>query len=304
MKVFVTGATGFVGRAILKRLHESGHSIRILARHPQSARVQTCAKRFAAEIHRGDVTDGTSLADCLRGCDAVIHLVGIISEVGDRTYENVHTLGTQNIVAAAQAAGVKRFIHMSALGTRQNAIARYHKSKWAAEEIVRGSGLDFTIFRPSIIYGPDDMFVNMFAKMARLSPILPVMGDGQSKFQPIPVNDVATCFVGALTEPKSTGQTYDLCGLERLTFDQVLDTIFDVMGKRRWKLHLPLGIARVQATLFEFLFAKLLRKPPPLNRDQLVMLQEDNVGDPRAANELFGLRPIPFRDGIAAYLKR
>jgi len=193
---------------------------------------------------------------------------------------------------------------MSALGTKPNARARYHQSKWAAEEIVRGSDLDFTIFRPSIIYGPDDMFVNMFAKMARLSPVLPVMGDGQSKFQPVPVGDVATCFVGALTEPKSIGQTYDLCGLDRLTFDQVLDAIFAVMKIKRWKLHLPPVIARIQATLFEFLFAKLLRKPPPLNRDQLIMLQEDNVGDPRAANELFGLKPIPFREGIAAYLRK
>src|SRR5207237_1119041 len=107
---------------------------------------------------------------------AVIHLVGIISKVGRNTFENVHTQGTQNIVTSAREAGIKRFVHMSALGSRANAVSRYHQSKWAAEEAVRRSGLDYTIFRPSIIYGPKDHFVNLFDKMARFSPVLPVMG--------------------------------------------------------------------------------------------------------------------------------
>jgi len=179
MKVFVTGASGFVGEEILQQLHQAGHSIRILARNPHSTQAQNLAAKYGAKLHPGNVLDAPSLKGSLTNIDAVIHLVGIISEIGSNTFENVHIGGTQNVVAAAQSAGVGRFIHMSALGTRPNAAACYHQSKWAAEQIVRNSGLDYTIFRPSIIYGPRDHFVNLFARLSRFSPILPVMGDGR-----------------------------------------------------------------------------------------------------------------------------
>lgn len=303
MKVFITGATGFVGMEVLRQLQEAGHTARILSRHPGSAKVRECASRFNAEVQAGDVTKLESLTDALQSCDAIIHLVGIISEAGANTYENVHTRGTQNIVAAAQNSGVRRFIHMSALGTRPNAVSRYHRSKWAAEEMVRGSGLDWTIFRPSIIYGPNDSFVNLFARMSRFSPVLPIMGDGKSKLQPVPVSDVAACFTGALTKPISIGQTYDLCGKDVLSFEEILDTILAVTGRKRFKIHIPLLLARMQASLLEFFFGKLLGKPPPLNRDQLIMLGEGNVGDPKPANDLFHLQPVAFKEGIAAYLR-
>jgi len=302
MKVFVTGASGFVGEEVLQRLHQAGHSVRILARHPRSDRVGAVASRHGAEVHSGDVLDGPSIVGGLRDIDAVIHLVGIISEVGRNTFENVHALGTQNMVAAARQAGVRRFVQMSALGTRPQAASRYHQSKWAAEETVRGSGLDYTIFRPSIIYGPKDHFVNLFAKLSRFSPVLPVLGSGQSKLQPITVGDVATCFARALQEPRAIGQTYDLCGRDVLTFVNILDEILQVTRRRRWKLRLPMALARTQAAVLEFIFPRLLGKAPPLNRDQLIMLNEDNVGDPKPANDLFGLNPIPFRDGITRYL--
>lgn len=303
MKVFVTGATGFVGREILRQLHAAGYSVRVLARNRRSLRVHEAEADQLIEVHPGDVLHAPSMAGAMTGCDAVIHLVGIISEVGENTFENVHTCGTQNVVAAARQAGVKRLLHMSALGTRANALSRYHQSKWSAEEIVRGSRINFTIFRPSIIYGPDDQFVNLFARMSRFLPVVPVMGSGQSKFRPVPVADVATCFVKALTEPKSDGQTFDLCGSEVLTLEEILDQILSVTGRMRLKLHMPMKVARYQAAMLEFIFARLLGKPPPFNRDQLVMLQEDNIGNPQPANELFGLKPILFRDGIERYLK-
>jgi uncharacterized protein YbjT (DUF2867 family) len=129
------------------------------------------------------------------------------------------------------------------------------------------------------------------------------MGDGRSKMQPVPVADVAACFVRALTEPRSIGQTYDLCGLDVLSFEQILDAILQVIGRKRWKLHLPMSLARFQATLLEFIFP-LFGKAPPLNRDQLLMLREDNVGDPKPAIGLFKLQPIPFKAGITSYLTR
>lgn len=303
MKVLVTGGTGFVGSEVVRRLRDAGHAARLLVRDPVSPRVRELVPHFTTELLTGDVLDAPSLGQALAGCDAVIHLVGIIGEVGRSTFENIHTRGTENVVGAAKLAGVRRLVHMSALGTRPGARSRYHQSKWAAEEVVRQSGLDWTIFRPSLIYGPGDQFVNLFARMARFSPVLPVMGSGRTKFQPITVGDVAACFVKALTEPRAIGQTYELCGLETFTLLELLREILVVTGSHRWIVRLPLGVARLQAALLEFVFPRLLGQAPPLNRDQLIMLEEDNVGDPRPAMELFGFRPVPFAEGIAKYLK-
>jgi uncharacterized protein YbjT (DUF2867 family) len=304
MKVFVTGATGFVGRQILGELCSEGHSVRILVRQPYSPCVRELVHLYNAEIHSGDVLEPSSFQGSLAAVDAVVHLVGIISEVGTNTFENVHIGGTQNIVAAAQKSRVSRFLHMSALGARPEANSRYHQSKWAGEEIVRRSGLSYTIFRPSIIYGPEDKFVNTFVELSRFSPLLPVLGRGTGQLQPIAVQSVATAFVKSLIEPESAAQTYDLCGLERLTFNQVLEEILVVTGRSRFKLHLPFWIAWQVAKIIEYLFPRFLRLAPPFNRDQLVMLQEDNVGDPEPAKRLFGLEQISFRAGISRYLQR
>jgi NADH dehydrogenase len=138
--------------------------------------------------------------------------------------------------------------------------------------------------------------------MARFSPVLPIMGDGQAKMQPVAVVDVAACFVACLLEPKSIGQTYDLCGPEALSFNEIIDAILQTTGRRRWKLHLPMSLARMQAAVLEFIFP-LFGKAPPLSRDQLLMLEEDNVGNPPSAEQLFRGRATSFRDGIASYLE-
>jgi uncharacterized protein YbjT (DUF2867 family) len=304
MKVLVTGATGFVGREIIRQLHQAGQGIRILVRSRTAPRVEEAVSRYGAEVYPGDVLAAASLDVALSGVDAVIHLVGIISEVGESTFENVHTRGTRNMVVAALKAGVRRFIHMSALGTRPNAASRYHQTKWAAEELVRRGGLDFTIFRPSLIYGPEDQFVNLFARIIRLSPSVPLMGSPRARFQPISVEAVAAAFVRSLGEPRAARQTYDLCSPEALTLSEIIDRILEVLHRRRWKLQVPYALARCQAASLEFVFRRLLGKASPLNRDQLIMLQEDNVGDPQPANELFGLNPIPVREGLAKSLGR
>jgi NADH dehydrogenase len=301
-RVLLTGGTGFVGLEVARALSAAGYTFRVLARNPKSPAAQTAAGLGGAALCEGDVTDARSLPRAMDGVQTVIHLVGIIREARQITFELLHTKATRNVVEAARQAGVRRFIHMSALGTRANAVSRYHQTKWAAEEAVRGSGLDFTIFRPSLIYGPGDQFVNLFARMARISPVLPVMGSGRARFQPVAVETVAAAFVRALAEPKAIGRTFDLCGPDALTLPQILDEILAASGRRRWTLRIPLPLACVQATLLEFLYGKILGKPPPLNRDQLVMLEEETVGDRKPAVELFGLEEIAFGAGIRAYV--
>lgn len=302
MRVLVTGGTGFVGREILRELRDAGHGTFLLARKPDSPAARAIAREFSATIRAGDILNPDSLANACHDIDAVINLVGIISEIGKQTFENVHTRGTRHIVAAAQSGGVKRFIQMSALGARANAVARYHQTKWAAEEIVRGSGLDWTIFRPSIIYGAGDGFVNLFARLSRFSPVVPLIGGGRMKFQPIAFENVAKAFVKSLNEPRAIGQTFALCGQEVLTLAEIVDAILAATGRRRIKLTLPFGVARVQAAMLEFVCGRLLGQTPPLNRDQLLMLQEDNVGDCARTAEVFELRQIRFSEGIASYL--
>jgi NADH dehydrogenase len=302
VKVFITGATGFVGQEVLRHLVAAHHSIRILARNDTSLLARNLQSRYHLEVHRGDVTQPATLSGALVGVEAVLHLVGIISEARESTFEHVHVHGTQNMLTAARESGVRRFIQMSALGTRPNAASRYHQTKWAAEEEVRQSGLDYTIFRPSLIFGAEDHFVNQFAGFSRYSPVLPVMGKGQARFQPVAVQVVGSAFAKSLNLPAAVGQTFDLCGPETLTFEEMLNQILGTLGRKRAKVRLSLGLARIQAALLEWVFPKLLNRAPPLNRDQLLMLQEDNVGNGAPADDLFGLEQTRFREGIAAYL--
>jgi uncharacterized protein YbjT (DUF2867 family) len=304
MKVLVTGATGFVGQEVARQLQQAGHGVRILARDPDAPSVQAIRSLDGMEVHRGEILDSATLSGAARGVEAVVHLVGIISEVGQNTFGNVHTRGTQKIVTAAQQAGVRRFVHMSALGTRPGAASRYHQTKWSAEEIVRQSGLDFTIFRPSLIFGPRDAFVNLFARIIDLSPVVPLLGSPDVRFQPVSVEVVADAFVRSLREPMSFGQTYDLCGPQALTLSEMVDCIQRVLHRRRWKLRVPSWLSQSQAALLEFIYPRMLGRAPPLNRDQLVMLRENNPGDPRPANTLLGLRAVALEEGISSYLRK
>lgn len=227
----------------------------------------------------------------------LIHLVGIIAECGpSRSFERVHVELTASVLAAAKLAGVRRWIHMSALGTRSQARSRYHQTKWAAEELVRGSGLDWTIFRPSLIYGARDGFTRLFARLSGWSPVLPVMGTGRAQLQPIAVGQVARAFSQAVAIPDSTREVFDLCGAERLSFVEVLRAILKAHGRRRGLVRIPMPLARLQAGFLEWFFPRILRRPPPLNRDQLLMLEEDNTGDGGPADRLFGLEHRPFAD--------
>lgn len=255
------------------------------------------------EIVAGNILEPENLQKAMTCCDSVIHLVGIISEARRQTFERVHITGTQNVIAAARGAGVNRLIHMSALGTRPGAASRYHQSKWAAEELVRHCGIPWTIFRPSLIFGRHDAFVNLYAKLLRRSPVVPLMGNASAQFQPIAVTNVATAFAKSLTNPETIGHTYDLAGPERFTLRQMVKCISKVTSHHGILWQVPNGLARFQAGLLEFLFGKVVGKAPPLNRDQLLMLQENNTGDPSPAIGTFGLQLIPFEQGIRQYVR-
>ncbi|MBL9174200.1 MAG: complex I NDUFA9 subunit family protein [Verrucomicrobiales bacterium] len=295
MLILVTGGSGFVGREVVGQLQAAGHRLRVLARH-------TSGSQDGVERIRCSVLEPASVVAAVSGVDAVVHLVGIISEVGDQTFERVHVGGTEAVVSAARAAGVRRYVHMSALGTRPGARSRYHRTKWDAEELVRRSGLDWTILRPSLIYGPGDGFINLFARMSAVSPVLPVVGPGTNQMQPVAVEDVARCFCGALAHSGSLHQTLDVCGRERFSVNEILAMVLETLGRRRGRIHLPWGIAGIQARVLETVYPRLLGKAAPLNRDQILMLQEDNVGDPDPACRMFGFEPVRMREGIRRFL--
>lgn len=293
MKVFVAGGTGFVGGHLIEALRGSGHSVRALV-HRRTT--------FHSEVEQveGDVTRRETFENSVSGCDAVINLVGIIREVPARgvTFERLHVQATANMVAAAAGNGVRRYLQMSALGTRPDAVSAYHKTKWRAEELVRGSGLEWTIFRPSMIFGPQDGFINMLAAQLRLAPLMPVIGSGSYRLQPIHGDDVARCFAMALKLPETIGQTYELCGADRVTYEELLDMIAVTMGRARpFKPHLPLGVMKMAIPLLQ-------KIPPfPITMDQLQMLLEESIGGDEW-QKTFGFKPRGLQDGIAAYLSK
>lgn len=290
MQVFVTGATGYVGRAVVEALCDRGHAVVALER-PGSKRA---FQQPGVRVVSGDITDPASLRGKMDGCDAVVHLVGIIREIPNRgvTMDAIHRQGTQNVVDEARRAGIRRFLHMSALGTRQDAVSAYHRSKWAGEESVRASGLAYTIFRPSVVFGrggPGPEFVGQLANLVRQAPIAPVIGDGQSWLQPVSVGNVADGFGLALEKPETIGKTYDVAGPERLTYLQILQHIARALGKPLRRVHVPLGLMKA--------IVPVLQRLPgfPLTQDQLTMLEEGNVGDEKPFFTTFGLEPDPFR---------
>ena len=289
MRVFVTGATGYVGRPVVEALLQDGHQVVALQR-PGSKRTWAPA---GVTVVSGDVSDRPSLERGMAGCEAVVHLVAVIWQRRGATFDGVIRQGTENVVAAAQAAGVRRLLHMSALGTRKDAVSNYHKAKWAAEEAVRRSGLDWTIFQPSTVFGrggPGPNFLKQLADLVRLAPIVPVIGHGRYPLQPISLGNIAQGFARALATPASIGKTYELGGPAVLTYEQVLAALAAHYHKKLRPLHLPVG-------LFAAIVPVLQHAPGfPLNADQLTMLREGSVC--RDSDSFFrdlGLTPEPFR---------
>ncbi|WP_243372043.1 complex I NDUFA9 subunit family protein [Geotalea sp. SG265] len=293
MKIFISGGTGFVGGHVQKELLDRGHRLMLLV-HRRSDRLLP-----GIEQVEGDVTRPETFAGRVSGCDAVINLVGIIREFPSRgvTFQRLHMEGTKNMVDAAQQAGIGRYLQMSALGVREGAVSAYQRSKYQAEQYVRKSGLDFTIFRPSIIFGPKDDFINKLAGMIRNLPVVPVIGDGTYRLQPIAADDVARCFAMALEMPETIGKTFELCGPTRISYNELLDTISRVTGKANpTKIHNPLGLVKLVVPLFQNIPAF------PITMDQLLMLIEDNICD-GAWRDTFRFEPQDLEEGIRRYLQ-
>jgi NADH dehydrogenase len=297
MKVFLTGATGFVGKHMLERLLIEGHAVRAALRGlpGQNARVvaqfQHLGRKDDFQFLRSDIVSGTGLDEGMQGCDAVIHLVGIIVEKGSNTFERVHHLGTRNVVEAAKRTGVKRFVHMSALGARADGVASYQTTKWKGEEEIRHSGIPFCILRPSLIFGEGDGFVTQMMATMRSAPLFrPVPGDGMPKFRPVAIEDVATCFLRALTTDTATNQTVDLGGADELTLNEVLAEIARCAGVRKPAVHIPMPLMMAGATV-----AQKLLKNPRVTMDQLRMLQEGSTCDIEPMKRMFGINPRGFR---------
>lgn len=294
MKVFVTGGSGFVGSEIIRQLLAAGHEVRALARSRKTATAEA-----GLEFWPGDATEPETLKGALAGCEAIIHLIGIIREFPDKqiTFQRLHIDATRNILAAAQEQGIRRYLHMSSNGTRRDGVAEYHKTKWAAEELVRASGLDTTIFRPSVIFGPGDAFVNMLATIIRRTPIVPVIGDGEYQMAPVAVANVATGFVRALTQPESIGEIYHCCGPQAFTYNQILDEIARALGRHGiTRIHQPVLMMRSLSALLEGMSFF------PITNGQLTMLLEGNVCDPQPWAQTFAIELTPFGEGIRQYL--
>ncbi len=247
------------------------------------------------ELFEGDVTRPETLHGAMGGVAAVIHLVAIISEAGSATFGSVIRQGTVNVVAEAKHSGVSRFLHMSALGARNDPRFGYFEAKWQAEKAVEKSSMNWTIFRPSVIFGPGDEFINTLAGLVKTAPVIPIVGNGRTRFQPVAVTDVAAAFVQALDDPESVGRIYELGGGESYSYEAMLDVIAHQLGKSKPKVHVPLNFMKLVIKLSKTL-PNALR--PPVTDEQLKMLAIDNITDSSATAELIGRKPLSLEDGI------
>ena len=292
MTVLVTGGSGFIGPHVVHTLRVRDVAVRALVRDPGRA---SRLAAWGAELVEGDVTDAASLAKACEGVDAVVHLVSIIKG-SPADFDRVMTGGTRNLVAAAQDAGVRRFVLTSALGVdeRSKEAVPYFGAKWEMERAVAESGLERVVLRPSFVFGRDGGALPVFLRLARFAPVTPVVGDGTRRLQPIWVEDLAECYALALElPPEQTGRTFELGGPDAVTWNEFWTRAKRVLGVRRPSVHVPMRALRLQAALTE-------RLPgAPVTRDQLTMLSlGDNVVTDPGAAEVFKLQLVPLDEQL------
>lgn len=304
MHVLLTGATGYVGSYVLDALLARGHTVRALVRGGSDDQL---AARNNVEVHGGDVTDRSSFGHAFEGVDAVVHLVGIIDETPSKgvTFERIHVEGTRNVAEAAKAAGVERFVHMSANGARPDGVSAYQTTKWRAEETVRGLGFEhLVIFRPSTLFGDPGADNPEFAKrlwetLVEPFPVLPVFGDGRYELQPVHVRACAEAMAAAVTRDASNGTAYCVAGRERLPYTEVLRRIARGGGiDPKPTAPVPIPVARLGVNTLGKV--GLL----PISPAQFEMLVEGNTCDPSDFFADFGVESPPFTAETLRYLQQ
>lgn len=292
--ILVTGASGFVASHLIPRLQKEGYRLRCLVTNAaEGGRI----KAPGAEMAIGNVTDPTSLHDAMDGIETVIHLVAVIREKGPFSFQKVNVEGTQNVVEAAKKAGVKRFIHMGALGATPDPAYKYLNSKWLGMEAVKTSGLDWSILQPSVMFGEGAGFIASLLRSIHMAPfIVPVAGDGKTMLQPIWVGDVASC-VMKLLEGQKIGQSVAIGGPEIMTYDELIGYVLAALGEKRLRLHVPRWLMKPGVAVMESLLSN-----PPITMVEFKSMEIPNITDPEAVEKAFGFKPMPIRDGLG-YLK-
>lgn len=298
--VTIFGGSGFVGRYIVQKLAERGDRIRVAVRNPVAARfLKPLGEVGQITPVSVDLSSMEILEKKIQGSDVVINLVGILFEKGAQTFEKTHVEGAKNIAQVASKLGVPTLLHMSALGANKTSRSHYASTKARGEEEVRKHFPEATIFRPSVIFGAEDGFLNRFARIALISPFLPLVGGGTTRFQPIYVGDVADCFVNGISLPEARGQTYELGGPSVYTFKDLMIYLLGTIHRKRLLLPLPFLMAKAMASVAQFL------PTPPLTPDQVELLKADTIVSPQALTaEALGVSPKDLKAIVPLYLAR
>ena len=301
--VTVFGGSGFLGRHVVRALAKRGYRIRAAVRRPDLAgHLQPMGRVGQIHAVQANLRYGESVEAALRDADAAINLVGIMHEGGRQRFAAVQAYGAERIALAASAHGAS-VVHVSAIGADANSAARYAQAKAEGEKLVLAAKPDAVIMRPSIIFGPEDTFFNRFAAMARLSPVLPLIGGGATRFQPVFVGDVATAIADAVDGKAKPGTTYELGGPEVRSFRQLMQAMLVLIERKRILLPIPFPVAKLQATLLSVL------PNPPLTTDQVELLKSDSVVSEAAIREgrtfeAFGIKPALMEAVLPSYLWR
>jgi uncharacterized protein YbjT (DUF2867 family) len=290
MRVLITGGTGFVGPHVVRAIADKGHDLKLLVRD------STRSRELPGRPVVGEMTNTVSLRSAVEDVDAVVHLVAI-RQGPEEEFKRVMEQGTRDLVAAAKEAGVSRFVLMSALGTSEDTkdLVPYYHAKWEMEQAVKGSGLEHVIFRPSFVFGRDGGILPTFRKLAKLTPVTPIIGSGEQKIQPIWIDDVAAYFAAALDKTEAADRTFELGGPDAVTWNEFWERLKAALGmRRRPSIHVPVGLMRVNALLTERLPGNI-----PLTRDLLTMLEHgDSVVTGDSAVQTFQLPLVPLDEQL------
>lgn len=289
--IAVLGGTGFIGRNVLEQLSQGEEPMRALYR--KSSKADSLRQYKNVELVEGDVVDPASLKRLMQGADKLIHAAAVTGNIKNvnNIYERVHVEGTKNVVKAAQEAGIRKIVLLSGLGTKPANPGTYMQTRWLMEEAIRQSGIDWFILQPSILFGKGSEFFEAQARIIKLAPVAPVIGNGKTRFQPIYVKDVARCTVEALNSPDKVGRALAIGGPEYYTMNELINLIVRTLGKKRIKVYLPLWAAGIQAKLFNLL------PKPPLTPATVELFDFDNVTpDPQIVEHEFGFKPHDLKN--------